>query len=88
MNLNKTLSPKLTKAQIFKEDMWRCRGVDFIELGMTVEINGDRGKVVGMNMSANLDVRFDDTAKYGKRVCNCHPFWKAKYFNKDNVCIE
>jgi len=71
----------------FKEDMKRLRGVDFIELGMMVEIDGNTGTIVGVNSSANLDVVFANRLKYGSKALNCHPFWKARYFNKDGICI-
>ena len=67
--------------------MLRCRGVDFIELGMMVEIDGEIGTVTGMNSGANLDVVFANKLKWGGHASNCHPFWKARYFNKNGECI-
>ncbi|WP_194289208.1 hypothetical protein [Pseudomonas helleri] len=51
-------SAKKSKAEQFREEMIRCRGIEFARLGMMVEINGDMGTIEGMNGSANLDVRF------------------------------
>jgi hypothetical protein len=65
----------------FKLDIKRTRGVDFIKLGMKVEIDGQFGVVVGINHSANLKVKF------GNRVGSCHPFWKSKYFDRKGKCI-
>ena len=54
---------------------------------MMVEINGEIGTVAGINRSANLDVVFANKLKHGNKAKNCHPFWKAKYFNEDGKCI-
>lgn len=76
-----------TKAQQFQADMIRCRGIEFARLGMMVDVDGDLGTIVGMNSSANLDVRFANQLKYGKHVHNCHPTWKVKYFDEAGAVI-
>jgi 2-hydroxy-3-keto-5-methylthiopentenyl-1-phosphate phosphatase len=77
----------MTKAEQFIADMTRLRGMDFVRIGMVVEVNGERGKIIGMNMSANLDVVFDDHEKHGKHAHNCHPEWETRYFNDKGECI-
>lgn len=65
-----------------------CKGYDFektkkyrqvplAEIGTVVELNGNRGVIVGANDSCNFDVAF------GNGVYNCHPHHKLVYFNKD-----
>ncbi|MGU5698598.1 hypothetical protein ACV1D9_15730 [Aeromonas allosaccharophila] len=75
------------KAAQFKADMLRCRGIEFAELGMMVEVDGDMGTIEGMNGSANLNVRFTNQLKYGKQVHNCHPTWNVKYFDEAGTVI-
>lgn len=72
----------MTKAKQFIKDMIRCRGIDFAQLGMLVEVYGDLGTIVGINGSANLDVVFANQLKYGKHKHNCHPTCEVKYFDK------
>ncbi len=78
---------KKSKAEQFQADMIRCRDIEFARLGMMVEVDGDMGTIVGMNDSANLDVRFTNQLKYGKHVHNCHPTWNVKYFDETGACI-
>lgn len=78
---------KPTKAQIFIDDMIRCRGMDFVRLGMRVEMGGQMGTVKGMNSSANLNVVFDNPERYGKGKVNCHPTWDIAYFDKEGNVI-
>lgn len=77
----------MTKEERFIEDMTRQRGMDFVRIGMTIEVDGKRGKIVGTNMSANLDVVFDDREKHGKHAHNCHPTWETRYFNGSGEVI-
>jgi hypothetical protein len=77
----------VSKAEQFIRDMTRQRGMDFVRIGMAVEVDGKRGKIKGMNSSANLDVVFDDTAARGKHAYNCHPTWETRYFDENDVCI-
>ncbi|MDU7313111.1 MAG: hypothetical protein E7L31_17310 [Aeromonas sp.] len=75
------MAMKNKKATQFREDMLRCRGIEFAEIGMQVEVDGAIGTIVGMNGSANLDVRFANELVYGKGLHNCHPTWNVKYFD-------
>lgn len=81
------MARKLTKAEQFVADMKRCRGIDFARIGMQVEVAGDIGTIVGMNSSANLDVKFANQVKYGKHDHNCHPTWETRYFDADGKVI-
>lgn len=81
------MTRKLTKSEQFVADMKRCRGIDFARIGMQVEVDGDIGTIVGMNSSANLDVKFANQAKYGKHAHNCHPTWETRYFDADGQVI-
>ncbi|HDS0956982.1 TPA: hypothetical protein QDZ28_000628 [Pseudomonas putida] len=76
-----------SKAQRFQEEMIRCRGIEFARLGMMVEVDGHSGTIQGMNASANLDVRFTNQLKHGKRNHSCHPTWKVKYFDESGALI-
>lgn len=80
---------RLTKAgQRFVDDMIRCRGMDWVRLGMMVESYGDLGTIVGMNGSANLDVVFVNQLKMGKRKHNCHPWCETRYFDAQGRVIR
>ncbi len=69
------------KEQQFIDDMKRSRDIDFVRIGMMVEVYGELGTVVGMNSSANLDVVFANQLKHGKRKANCHPTEETRYFD-------
>ncbi|KMJ46663.1 hypothetical protein AB204_02225 [Xenorhabdus khoisanae] len=71
----------------FVEDMIRQRGIDFVRIGMMVEVYGDIGTITGMNSSANLDVVFANQQKYGKHSHNCHPTANIKYFDNQGKVI-
>ena len=74
----------LSKGKQFVNDMIRCRGMDWVRLGMKVEVCGKMGTIRGMNSSTNLDVVFE-----GKRYrSNCHPFWETRYFDKKGNVIK
>lgn len=72
---------KRSKAAQFIADMTRCRNMDWVRLGMQVEVAGDLGTIVGMNSSANLDVVFVNQLKMGRHKHNCHPTWETRYFD-------
>ncbi len=55
-----------------------------IKKGMRCEVNGQKGKVVGGNGSANFNVLFDGD----KRSMNCHPEYKMTIFNDDGSIIH
>lgn len=78
---------KNTKADLFIEEMIRCRGIEFARIGMAVEVDGDMATIVGMNSNANLNVQYTNQLKHGKRVHNCHPTWRTKYFGADGEVI-
>ena len=72
----------MTKKE-FKESILRCRGIDWAEKGMRVELgNGNCGIIVGMNRSGNLDVKTD------KGVQNWHPTWNIVYFDNNNNIVK
>jgi hypothetical protein len=77
-----------TKDQRFIEDMTRCRGMDWVRLGMMVEVDGHLGTIKGMNSSANLDVEFVNQLKWGKGTHNCHPTWETRYFDAEGKVIK
>lgn len=72
-----------TDAREFKR-MCQSRGLaDFAFQGMTVEVAGKRGKLVG-NYGMNLYVVFD-----GQWIrSNCHPWWETKYFDNEGNVIR
>ena len=53
------------------------RQIPHAKIGMRVELNGERGYIVGSNNSCNLDVAFDNG------VYNCHPHHELIYFTDD-----
>jgi hypothetical protein len=65
----------------------RKRGVEFAEIGMRVEVDGEPGVIVGKNDSANFDVLFTGPKHRGNTL-NCHPNWKFKYFAADGSLIK
>lgn len=75
------------KQQRFIDEMVRVRGIEFARIGMQVEIDGSVGTIVGANASANLQVTFANQAKHGSKPRNCHPTWRAKYFDENGELI-
>lgn len=59
------------------------RNMPFIKRGMSVEVDGQMGKVTSGNHSGNINVLFVDT----KYPVNCHPQWETRYFDKDGNVI-
>ena len=80
--MNREERKKLQAEQF--ENMKKFRNIPFAEVGMTVIVNGNMGKIVGSNSSQNLDVFFPELQ--GKR--NCHPHWKISYFKEDGTLIK
>lgn len=76
-----------TKAEQFIADMIRCRSIEFARVGMMVEVDGEMGTILGMNIRANLSVRMTNQLKHGKHAHNCHPTWNVKYFDDDGKVI-
>jgi len=60
------------------------RGINFCYQGMTIDIDGQKGIVVGANNHCNLEVVMEGTT-YAQ---NCHPYWKATYYDKDMNIIK
>lgn len=55
----------MTKKE-FKESILRCRGIDWAEKGMKVQLGyGEKytGKIVGMNSGGNLNVKTENGIK-------------------------
>ncbi|HCL4132384.1 TPA: hypothetical protein N2C61_003491 [Pseudomonas aeruginosa] len=77
------------KEKRFVEELVRTRGqsLGFVRLGMEVSVSGDRGTVVGLNSSANLDVKFANQRKHGKHAHNCHPTYETQYFDESGKLI-
>ena len=62
------------------------RGVPFVRAGMTIEVGGDRGVIVGSNDSGNFDVLYTG-GKHNGMTLNCHPTWMTRYFDKDGTLL-
>lgn len=84
---NNVAMSKESKAKRFISDMIRCRDIEFAHIGMLVEVDGEMGTIAGMNASANLDVVFANKLKFGHGKSNCHPCWRAKYFDAKGTLI-
>ena len=76
-----------TKQSIFIEKMTQLRGMDWVRIGMMVEMSGHIGTIKGMNSSANLDVLFANQQRMGSRPLNCHPKWNIRYFDENGNII-
>lgn len=76
------------KEKEFIRDMTRIRGMDFVRLGMLVQVHGQYGTIVGMNDSANLDVVFANKLKMGSHKHNCHPWDEVVYYDRDGIIIK
>lgn len=68
-----------------KEDFMKMceqREIPFAYQGMSVDVAGKIGVIVGSNSSMNLDVLFEGYSD----VSNCHPTWETTYYDdKMNV---
>jgi hypothetical protein len=71
----------MPRKETFEQKMKRCRGIDFVKIGMRVEVDGEPGTIVGSNDSANLDVKFSNRLKFPAAKYNCHPFYRTRYFD-------
>ncbi len=57
----------------------KSRKIEFAYQGMTIDVAGQKGIIVGGNNHNNLDVVME-----GKTYSeNCHPTWETTYFDKD-----
>ena len=59
------------------------RGIPFAKVGMKVVVGKHEGVVVGVNSSANLDVRFNDR----NGTANCHPNSNITYYDDDGSVL-
>lgn len=80
---------KFSPADLFNnndtfENVKRWRSLEFIYLGMKVEMDGKKGVIVGGNSSLNLDVCFDGQSW----AENCHPWYKMKYFGSNGNLVK
>lgn len=73
------MNDKMTTLAYIKER----RNMPFLKRGMSVEVNGQKGKVTSGNRSGNINVRFEGI-NFSK---NCHPKWETCYFDKDGNVI-
>lgn len=78
---------KKTKAQQFVAVMTKHRGLEFAQLKMQVEVDGEIGTIVGVTDSIHLKVRFANQLKMGTYDHHCHPKWRVKYFDAKGACI-
>lgn len=60
------------------------RGIQFCYQGMAIDIDGQKGIVVGANNHCNLEVVMEGTI-YAQ---NCHPYWMATYYDKDMNIVK
>lgn len=63
------------------------RGIGFARVGMTVEVDGEQGVIVGHNDSCNLNVLMLSGPRKGA-ISNCHPGWKIRYFDDSGEPID
>jgi hypothetical protein len=86
VGLNSGLLPGNT-VDHFVSEMIRCRGIEFAQVGMMVEVSGEIGTIKGMGSSANLEVLFSNVLKHGNQPRTAHPTWKVKYFDAAGTVI-
>lgn len=60
------------------------RRIPFCYQGMVIDIDGQKGIVVGANNHCNLEVVMEGTS-YAQ---NCHPYWMATYYDKDMNIVK
>ncbi len=60
------------------------RGIEFAYQGMSIDVAGRLGTIVGGNCHSNLDVIFEDYTT----PSNCHPTWETTYFAEDGTIIK
>lgn len=76
------------KEKQFISEMKRLRDIDFARIGMQVQVSGYFGTIVGLNLSGNLDVKFSNQLRFGKRPSNCHPTWEICYYDENDNIIK
>lgn len=70
--------------EIKLERVKKFRDIDFVYLGMRIQVDGKYGVVVGANNHNNLDIVFDGTVTKS----NVHPHWETVYYNSNNEVIK
>ena len=65
-------------------DVCERRGLEFVRMGMTINVAGKKGIVVGGNSSLNFNVVMEGTT-YSQ---NCHPTWETTYYDKQMNIIK
>ncbi|MDA1915035.1 hypothetical protein PDK20_27155 [Bacillus cereus] len=69
------------------KEIARKRNMPFLKRGMTVVVDGHKGRVASGNRSGNVNVIFEDTSTFGKHSHNCHPKWETVYYSKDGNVV-
>ena len=59
------------------------RGIPFAKQGMSIDIDGLKGFIVGADDSMNLEVMIED-AMY---IAHCHPTWETTYYDDSGNVI-
>ena len=80
----KVSSGNITSTFKDREDFRRTalyRKVPEAHPGMTVEVGGRRGQIIGANDSCNFDIAFDNG------VFNCHPNHDIVYFGRNGEIV-
>jgi hypothetical protein len=65
-------------------DICERRGMEFVRMGMTIDVAGKKGIVVGGNSSLNFNVIMEGTT----HAQNCHPTWETTYYDKQMNVIK
>ncbi len=60
------------------------RGIDFAHQGMTIDVAGQKGVIIGGNDSSNFDVYLHDD----KQIHNVHPTWETTYYDKEMKIVK
>lgn len=61
----------------------KSRLIEFAYQGMTVDVSGKKGWIVGGNLHNNLDVFFEKS----QGIHNCHPWYDITYYNNDMTIV-
>ncbi len=63
------------------------RNIEFAYCGMAVEMDGNKGVIIGYNDSCNLNILFTD-GKLKNQISNCHPHYKMTYYDKQGNILK
>ncbi len=70
-------------SEMFKR-ICKSRNIEFAYQGMSIDVDGQKGIIVGGNSHNNLDVLMD-----GKmHIENCHPSWETTFYNKEMNIVK